>query len=288
MQHHLNKPAKDVAAHIRLKAEERRWQDEIGNDLIEHSYQEAGSRYVYERQFEKIFSGMRIQPGCRLLEVGCGRGQFLNRLAEKFDSAGPKLVGLDLSSGLADVRKRSPKNIQWIIADGEQLPLKANAFDIVVFNGSLHHMPDFEKALHEAFRVVRLDGHILLFEPVSTFFSRMLHHLLDPFVFKKTKYESPVDEYCKDDFKVSRLADIIAASGYDYTTSWHDFLAYPLTGCYAGSRFSRNPGLMKFLGRVEDVLQSIPLMGRFFNFFCWRLSVDIFRNRVQPCEDDRA
>ena len=270
----------DTEGFKELKAEEKRWQDDIGNDLIEQSYQCEGSRFVYERQFEKIMSGIEIKENASLLEIGCGRGQYLNKIAEIYDSAQPKLFGLDLSSGLIELKQRYNKDIHWIMADGEDLPFADKVFDIVLFNGSLHHMPDYEKAMQEAFRTVRPDGRILLFEPISTFFSRTMHHLLDPFVFKKTKYESPVDEYCKDSFRLERLHSIITEAGYTYSKSWHDFLAYPLTGCYAGSYFSKSAGLMEGLASLEDFLQKIPIIKYVCDFFCWRVLIDIHPDHV--------
>jgi ubiquinone/menaquinone biosynthesis C-methylase UbiE len=269
---------KDANDFDKLKAEERRWQDEIGNDLIEQSYQCAGSRLVYEKQFERIISRIKAGENCSLLEIGCGRGQCLGKILESFDSAKMKLIGLDLSSGLIEMKQKYKNDVHWIIADGEDLPFADKVFDIVVYNGSLHHMPDFRKALLEAFRIIQTDGHVILYEPISTLFSKISHRLLDPFVFKKTKYESPVDESCKDNFRFEILHNIITDAGYTYTKSWHDFLAYPFTGCYAGSYFSKKAGFVKALMRVENVLERIALIRSICRFFCWRVLVDIYRN----------
>lgn len=276
-----DKKSADAARLGQLKVEERLWQDEIGNDLIEQSYQLPGSRFVYERQFEKIIGKINAKRDSSLLQIGCGRGQCLNKIAETFESRGMKLFGLDISSGLVDVRRKYKKEIHWIIADGENLPFPDMAFDFVVYNGSLHHMPDFQRALCEAFRVLRPDGHIVLYEPISTFFSRTIHHLLDPLVFKKEQYESPVDIFCKDHFRFERLESIITEARYIYDTTWHDFLAYPLTGCYAGSYFSKYAGFMKVLARIEDLLQRIPLIRNMCDFFCWRVLVDIYPTQAE-------
>jgi ubiquinone/menaquinone biosynthesis C-methylase UbiE len=259
-----------------LKMDERRWQDEIGNDLIEQSYQWPGSRYIYERQFEKITNKIRFKEMSSLLEIGCGRGQFLSWLCERFTFA--SVCGLDLSSGLIEVRKRNRADITWVVADGEDLPFPDASFDVIVFNGSLHHMPDFRKALQEAFRVIRGKGHVFIFEPISTGFTRSLHHLLDPFVFQKTQYESPVDIFCKNYFTLSSLHSVITEAGFSYEQSWHDFLAYPFTGCYAGSIFSKSSRCMKLLAWLEDVFQKISLIRRVCDLFCWRLLLDISRN----------
>ncbi|MBW1791132.1 MAG: class I SAM-dependent methyltransferase [Deltaproteobacteria bacterium] len=261
----------------RLKKEERQWQDEIGNELIEQSYRCDGTRLVFESQFDKIISKIDIENGFSILEVGCGRGQLINCIYEKFILKGIKFFGLDLSSKLVEVKQKYRNRSHWIVADGEKLPFNEKAFNVVIYNGSLHHMPNVLEAMHETFRVIRQDGHIILFEPVSTIFSRTVHKILDPFIFKTVKYESPVDEYCKDNFRLTTLKKIIIEAGYLYTKSWHDFLAYPLTGCYAGTYFSNKPVFLKLLLKIEFFLQNIPLFRNLCNLFCWRILIDIYR-----------
>jgi hypothetical protein len=46
-----------------------------------------------------------------------------------------------------------------------------------------------------------------------------------------------------------------------------DFLAYPFTGCYAGSVFSRSVGFMRFLLILEDAVGRIPILGRLARVF---------------------
>ena len=67
-----------------LKKEERQWQDEIGNELIEKSYRCDGTPLVFESQFQKIISKINIENGFSILEVGCGRGQLINYIYENF------------------------------------------------------------------------------------------------------------------------------------------------------------------------------------------------------------
>ena len=262
--------------YYQLKKEERQWQDETGNKLIDESYKFKGTRYVYEKQFDRIINRLKIKSGAVIIEIGCGRGQFLNYLEKQFYSESIELIGLDLSSKLMEVKKRNPsKHIHYITGDGEKLPFADNSADIVIYNGSLHHMPDFSQALHEAFRVAGDDGQIILYEPVSTTFSRAIHHLCDPFVFKRVKYESPVDEFCKDSFRPELLYRIITEAGYIYSRDWYDFLAYPLTGCYAGSYFSDKLIFFSFLLRIESIIQKIPLLKKGSQFLCWRLLLDV-------------
>lgn len=263
---------------IQLKKDEKEWQDSIGNRLIEESYKSEGARLVYENQFENIINAMNISEGFSILEIGCGRGQLVHKIATTFSSKKIQLFGLDLSSNLVEVKQKySEDRANWIIADGEKLPFLDRTFHVVIFNGSLHHMPNFNIALNETFRVIKVNGSIILYEPVSTIFSRTIHHLLDPFIFKKVQYESPIDVCCKDNFRLQLLHNSITNAGFTYTKTWHDFLTYPLTGCYAGSYFSRKPMLLKFCLHIEKFIHGLPLMKNICNLFCWRVLLSISR-----------
>jgi phosphatidylethanolamine/phosphatidyl-N-methylethanolamine N-methyltransferase len=260
----------------RLKATEKEWQDQTGNALIERSYGWAGSRLVYEDQFRRIADRLQPEPGMTVAEIGCGRGQLLDYLFRRFKAYKPRLVGVDISARLAEVKARFDPALTWIMADGEHLPFADHRLDAIVYNGALHHMPDFKAALTETFRCVRPGGQVVVFEPVSTPFSRAMHHLLDPLVFQqKVKYESPVDEFCKDSFRLSALAAVIRGAGCEFHLSRHDSLAYPLTGCYAGSFFSHRPRMMRLLLRLEQALHPVPVIKPVLDFFSWRILLDI-------------
>jgi len=258
-----------------LKTLEKQWQDETGYELIEQSYNNKGSRLIYYSQFYRLIEKMKAADGARILEVGCGGGHFIKLAYDKFKSKNALCVGLDISVNLTRVERNNNKRLFWVVADGEILPFGDDTFDIIIFNGSLHHMPDFTRAFTEAFRVIRKNGQILLQEPASTLFSRTVHHLLDPLVFKKVKYESPVDEFCKDSFRPQLLRKTITDAGYTFEESWHDFLAYPLTGCYANSYFSKRPGLLLRILKIEKTLQKMFFFKVICRFFSWRILIEI-------------
>jgi hypothetical protein len=52
-----------------------------------------------------------------------------------------------------------------------------------------------------------------------------------------------------------------------------DFLAYPLTGCYAGSMFSNNKRLMERMIALEEQLAATPVVRRLGHALAWRFTV---------------
>jgi ubiquinone/menaquinone biosynthesis C-methylase UbiE len=101
----------------------------------------------------------------RVLEVGCGTGVLTRALARWPDVA--EVVGVDpapsLLSRARDLAVGLP-NVTFQEADGRALPFADQTFDVVVFDSTLSHVPYPERALAEAFRVLRPQGWLAAFD----------------------------------------------------------------------------------------------------------------------------
>lgn len=106
-----------------------------------------------------IFSNYDIQPGYRILELGCGTGSMWigkNSIIEK-----SKLILSDFSSGMLETTKTNLsnyKNIEYQVIDIQDIPYPDKTFDIVIANMMLYHVPNINKALEEVKRVLKDDG----------------------------------------------------------------------------------------------------------------------------------
>jgi SAM-dependent methyltransferase len=111
-------------------------------------------------------AGFNPPPGARVLDACCGFGYLGRFIAEEL---GAKIVFCDLSwHQLADMRERVPTSTgrRASCADVTRLPYEDAAFDAVVGNSFLHHLPDVPSALEEFRRVLKPGGvFILLHEP---------------------------------------------------------------------------------------------------------------------------
>ncbi len=101
--------------------------------------------------------------GERVLDVGCGPGDLLAAMVNQGDGWGA-LVGCDLSAGMiAEARVRSAGlAVRWFVADAQDLPLPDANFDVVMARHMLYHVPDIDRAVAEAARVLRPGGHFLV------------------------------------------------------------------------------------------------------------------------------
>ncbi len=261
-----NSPDRD--AHFRQL--ERAWQEEVGQHLLDVPHESPGSALVFERQFARVIEHLDLSPGGVIAEVGCGKGHFLAQVAREAGPGGATVVGIDLSSAVLAL---PGKGLAGLKADGEGLPFADGSLRAMVYDGALHHLIDYRAALHDAYRTLAPGGRIVIFEPVSSPFTRFVHRVLDPFVFQQVEYESPIDQEYKHAFLEAPVLETLDELGMPYTLERSDALAYPLTGCYAGSVFARSLPLMRFVMTLESIGERIPLVRGLLRFASWRFLV---------------
>lgn len=98
----------------------------------------------------------RVGEGKRVLEVGCGTGLVLQRIAGFAKEA----KGIDLSPGMLEHARERGLDVRE--ADCTQLPFPDASFDVACSFKVLAHVPDFTAAVREMVRVVRPGGHIVI------------------------------------------------------------------------------------------------------------------------------
>jgi len=71
-----------------------------------------------------------------------------------------------LNRARINLEKTSLKNVTLQEGSAEQLPFPDEAFDVIISNGVFNLIPDKEKALREAFRVLKSSGRFLLADQI--------------------------------------------------------------------------------------------------------------------------
>jgi ubiquinone/menaquinone biosynthesis C-methylase UbiE len=90
-----------------------------------------------------------LNPGAKVLDVGCGIGQMLMQLPSSMAR-----FGVDLDASAIEYGRKQFPQLQLAVAAGEALPFCNEQFDVVLCRVALPYM-DIPKALQEFHRVCR-------------------------------------------------------------------------------------------------------------------------------------
>lgn len=107
-----------------------------------------------------IFSNYRIEPGAKVLELGCGTGEMWKNRGPVL-SACSRIVLSDLSEGMVAAAKENVgrwDTVEYRVLDIQEIPYEDETFDLVIANMMLYHVPDIGRALAEVRRVLKKGG----------------------------------------------------------------------------------------------------------------------------------
>ena len=108
---------------------------------------------------QQAIARMRISPGARVLDVGCGSGWATRMLAEYAFNG--QVIGLDISDEMIRVARESSRsfaNVNFEIASAEQLPFNEHEFTHAFSMESLYYYRNIPQALREIHRVLKPSG----------------------------------------------------------------------------------------------------------------------------------
>ena len=141
----------------------------------------------------------RYARGKEVLEVGCGTGLILGRVAEFASVA----HGIDLSGGM--LARAAERGLQVAQASATDLPIKSESVDVAYSFKVLAHIPDIVGAMREMSRVVRPGGYVI----AEFYNARSLRRLV-----KAVKPPTAVSETTHDEHVYTRYDDAAAIRSY--------------------------------------------------------------------------
>jgi len=116
----------------------------------------------------------------KYLDVACGTGD-LGKLYLDYTDRNCEITSLDSNSKMIEKGKKrlnKYKNIKWLVAEAEKLPLENNSFDFYTISFGLRNTKNLNKSLSEAYRVLKPGGRYMCLE-----FSKIQNSNLD-FLYK--------------------------------------------------------------------------------------------------------
>ena len=144
-------------------------------DLM-NDFMSLGIHRIWKRT---LISLMNPSKDKTLIDVACGTGDIGKLFLETTNNN--KIICVDPNKGMINkgkIKLNNYKNIDWIIAPAEKLPIKDNSCDYYTISFGLRNTKNLDKALSEAYRVLKPGGRYLCLE-----FSKINNSGLD-FIYK--------------------------------------------------------------------------------------------------------
>ncbi|MCD6443282.1 MAG: methyltransferase domain-containing protein [Thermotogae bacterium] len=126
-------------------------------------YESERGRRIDEIETNLIMSLLKPRKGERILDVGCGTGNYSIKLAK----LGCVVVGIDpskdmINRALEKSIKLHLKDVSFKLGKAEELPFPDEDFDAVVSVTAIEFFDEVEKAVSEMFRVLKSGGRLVI------------------------------------------------------------------------------------------------------------------------------
>jgi demethylmenaquinone methyltransferase/2-methoxy-6-polyprenyl-1,4-benzoquinol methylase len=125
---------------------------------------------------KNLINMMSPSPNHKLIDVGCGTGDIA-KFYLKNVSENSHITCVDPNNSMVKKGKEKLsefKNLNWVIAPAENLPLIENSFNFYTISFGLRNTKNLSKALSEAYRVLKPGGRFMCLE-----FSKIQNSVLD-------------------------------------------------------------------------------------------------------------
>lgn len=107
---------------------------------------------------EQALACCDLQPGMRILDLGCGLGATLRRVTAEHGLQG---FGVDVSAELLSQARRTNSQLSWMRARSESLPFASESMDVILSECTLSIF-EMDDALNECARVLKNGGQFVV------------------------------------------------------------------------------------------------------------------------------
>ena len=144
--------------------------------LVQNVFNQVYDRYDLMNDFmslgihrlwkKSLLNMMNPSSNQNLIDVACGTGDIAKLFVKHVNKLSP-IACVDPNKGMISKGKEKLskfKNINWIISPAEKIPLSDNLFDFYTISFGLRNTANIDKALSEAYRVLKPGGRFLCLE----------------------------------------------------------------------------------------------------------------------------
>jgi ubiquinone/menaquinone biosynthesis C-methylase UbiE len=136
----------------------RRYFDELAGKF--------GRQYVPGRSWKGVAEALlKLMPPLTIADLGAGEGTLAQLLAQR----AKKVIAVDNSKkmvafGAALARQHGLRNLEYRLGDLEDIPIRSRSMDLAFLSQALHHASHPERAIAEAWRILKPGGRVAVLD----------------------------------------------------------------------------------------------------------------------------
>jgi len=168
--------------------------------------------------YEEALTRVALEPGQRVLDIGCGVGAFLRLVAAR----GARAFGMDACEALLEVARRRLPDADLRVGEMEALPYDDDTFDLVTGFNAFFFANDIVAAVREAGRVAKPGARVVIqvWGPHERNDLEAVKAVIRPYFPPRPADAPPEPDYSKPGV----LEDIASKAGLDpesaFDTAW--------------------------------------------------------------------
>jgi ubiquinone/menaquinone biosynthesis C-methylase UbiE len=138
---------------------------------------------TYAEHMTRYICAQKLAANKVVLDIASGSGYGTKLIAEN----AKKVYGVDVEAAAVAYATENygAKNIEYLVGDGESIPLPDNAVDLIITLETIEHIKDYKKFISEIKRVLKPDGLALVSTPNDLEFAEGNHFHLHEFQYNE-------------------------------------------------------------------------------------------------------